>query len=58
MVAMLLAFAMPAFAAPKNDTAPNCEKGNDTAYGNKGQDFRSDQSTDSINKVYYDKCLA
>ena len=57
MVAMLLASAMPAFAAPKNETAPNCERGNNTAFG-RGSYSRTDQATDSINKVYFDKCLA
>jgi hypothetical protein len=31
MVAMLVASAMPAFAAPRNETAPNCIRGQVTA---------------------------
>jgi hypothetical protein len=58
MAAMMLAMSMPVFAQGNSETAPNCEKGNDTAYGSPGSEHRNDQATDSLNKNYYDKCLS
>ena len=55
MVAMLVASAMPAFAQGRSEGAPNCERGNDTAYSNrgKGDENRNDQATRSIDKNYF-----
>jgi Ni/Co efflux regulator RcnB len=53
MAAMVAASAMPAFAQGRSDTAPNCKKGNDTAFGSPGSDNRSGQATKSINKNFY-----
>ncbi len=62
MAAMVAASAMPAFAdhspPPKNETAPNCEKGNTTAFFSRGMDNRNGQATDSLNKVFGEKCLS
>ena len=58
MAAMMLAMSMPVFAQGSSDTAPNCEGGNNTAYFSPGSEHRSDQATDSLNKVYYDHCLS
>ena len=53
VVALLLAVtAASAFAQGQSGTAPNCEKGNDIAYGSNGQPNRSGQATDSLNKTY------
>ncbi len=57
MAALLVVSAMPAFAQGKSEGAPNCERGNDTAYfspaGPEGADKRSDQATRSIDKNYF-----
>jgi flagellar basal body-associated protein FliL len=53
VVAMLAMAVAPVFAQSGSVTAPNCEKGNDTAYGNPAFYYRSAQATDSIDKNYY-----
>jgi len=53
MAAMMVAMAMPAFAQGKSGTAPNCEKGNDTAYFSPGREHRSEQATRSLDKNYF-----
>jgi hypothetical protein len=58
MVAMVAASAAPAFAAPnldpgpRDDTAPNCTFGNETASFGKGGLHRDQQATDSLDKNY------
>ena len=50
MVAMIVATAMPAFAQGRSATAPNCEKGNDTAFFSPGEENRSNQADSSLDK--------
>ena len=50
MAVMMVASALPAFAAPKNTTAPNCDDGNDQAF-NSGQ--QKEQRQGSLNKNYF-----
>ena len=57
VAAMLAASAMPAFAQGKSETAPNCEKGNNTAFGSEGSGNRNDQATRSLDKNFFTKCL-
>ncbi len=52
MAAMMLAMAMPAFAQGRSESAPNCERGNNTAYSSPGRKHRSDQATRSLDKIY------
>jgi len=58
MLAMLLATAMPAFAQGQNETAPNCEEGNDTAYDQPPEEegglfHRDVNATDALDQNYY-----
>ncbi len=53
MAALLVVSAMPAFAQGNSKGAPNCERGNNTAYFSPGGDKRSDQATRSIDKNYF-----
>jgi hypothetical protein len=48
MAVMLVAMAAPAFAS--------CSSGNNQAYFGPGAAHRSDQATESLDKVYYTKC--
>ena len=63
IVAVLVALALvgvpgrAALAQGRSETAPNCEKGNDIAYDSPGSEHRSTQAKDSLDKVYYGKCL-
>ena len=56
MAAMILASALPVFAQGESETAPNCEKGNNTAYSSPGGENRNDQATESLDKNYFGKC--
>jgi len=58
MAAMMVAMALPVFAQGKSETAPNCEKGNNTAYFSPGSAHRNAQATESLDKNYFGKCLA
>jgi hypothetical protein len=57
MLTVSIAFPGLASAQGQSDTAPNCEKGNDTAYFSPGAAHRSQQATESLDKVYFGKCL-
>ncbi len=57
IVAMLLASAMPAFAAPKNEGAPNCQRGLDEAFFGPGAENRNEQSTETNNRVFFERCV-
>lgn len=58
MLAAALVAPSAVGAEGKAGTAPNCEYGNDTAYFSPGGEHRSQQATDSLDKVYFGKCLA
>jgi hypothetical protein len=56
VAALMLASALPVFAQGRSETAPNCEKGNNTAYFSPGSEHRNDQATESLDKNYFGKC--
>jgi len=69
LAAMVLAMAMPAFAAPiknRNVSAPNCSNGNtaayespaghEDAYNNPELAQRNVRATAALNRVYVDVC--
>ncbi len=59
LAAMVLAMAMPAFADPinrRNESAPNCRTGNTQAYYSPGEQKRNAQASESLDRVYVDRC--
>ena len=48
---------MPAFAAPRNDAAPNCERGLNEAFFGPGAENRNDKGTETNDRVFQFKCL-
>ncbi len=53
MLALTMSLGGVAFAQGYSEFAPNCERGNSTAYYGPGSEHRNDQATGSLDKNFF-----